>query len=179
MHGNGDRCIRLVIRVDSDAIEQRFPGAPLRNHLEGVRIPDTQSPPDPDRNRDNPAPPTPRKEPDVFYSCVDGCGYDVVKRCQGGSPVKTEFVGAQCLSFEIFDRKRCQRTFREWDAISEDIVRAGGLPNGVLLGYQIESSRYLLNGRRDEIPEKTDKKHSFPPVEAGGSLEWKVRKRCR
>ena len=58
-----------------------------------------------------------------------------MKRCRGGSPVETEFVGAQRLSFEILGRERCQRTLWEWDTISEDIVRASVLPNGVLLRY--------------------------------------------
>ena len=134
--GNSDRCIRLVIRVDNDAIEQRFLGAPLSDYLEGITIPDTQGPPDANRSSNNPAPPTARKEPNLFYSPeFDGGGYDVMQRYRGGSPVETEFVGAQCLSFEILGRERCQGTFGEWDTISEDIVRAGGLPNGVLLRY--------------------------------------------
>lgn len=70
-----------------------------------------------------------------------------MKRCRRGPPVETKFIGAQCLSFEIFGRERCQRTFWEWDPISEDLVRAGGLPNGIFLGHEIESSRYLLNGK--------------------------------
>lgn len=65
--GNGDRCIRLVIRVNGDAVEQRFPGTPLSNRLEGIAVPDTQRPPDADRSGDNPAPSTAIKELDLFY----------------------------------------------------------------------------------------------------------------
>lgn len=77
-----------------------------------------------------------------------------MKRCRRGSPVETKFVGAQCLSFEILGGERCQKTFGEWDTISEDLVRAGGLPNGMFLRYEIESSRCLSNGkiRRNEGP---------------------------
>ena len=102
MDGNGDRCIRLVICIDSETIEQCLPRTPLRNHLEGIAIPDTQGPPDAERSRDNPAPPTARKEPNIFDSpALLGGGHDVMKRCRRGSPVETEFVGAQCPSFEI------------------------------------------------------------------------------
>ena len=85
-----------------------------------------------------------RKELDLIYGPGFGrSGYDVMKRCCGRSPVETEFVGAQCLSLEILGRKRCQITFGEWNTLSEDLVCAGGLPNGVLLRYEIDSSRYL------------------------------------
>lgn len=152
MDGNGNCRIRLVIRIDNEAIKQCFPGTPLRNYLKGIAIPNIQGPPDAERSRDDPAPPTARKEPNRIYSTAFARGgHDAMKRRRRGSPVETKFVGAQCLSFEILGRERCQSTAWEWDTISENFIRAGGLPNGMFLRYEIKSSRYLSSGKMRDL----------------------------
>lgn len=106
MDRNSNRCIRLIILVNGNAIEQRFPRTPLRNHLEGNTIPETQRRPDAERSCDDPALAVTIKELDLFY-CADPArrGCDAMKFCRGRPPIETESVGIQGLSLEVLGRK--------------------------------------------------------------------------
>jgi hypothetical protein len=73
------------------------------------------------------------QELDFFYAFafISNFRY-VVELCVGRPPVSSEFVCPERLSLEVFGSERCQRTFRKWNIVVEDLGFAGIIPNSIL-----------------------------------------------